>query len=301
MSESTRLEKVVEPLYRCLSWSAIIFGTILALALSIMLHVLGLGVTATVADPNSTASQNLVTIGGVSGIWFLLSTAVGLFAGGFVASTLSRTFTGGRAAIYGLGVWALCMIATMSVVVPAIVNGAGTTLNAAGTVTEKAAGALGAAGGMATQAGQNLPSGVAGQVQQLLLGTNAGEADPAAVQSITRLISLRVTQGNWTPQQRDELVNSVARIAKISPDDARRRVEEAQNTLTATLEQTKQSLRQAADAARTAVAAASYWAFAAMLIGAIAALLGARFGLLDETHLPAFARLGSSRARETHA
>jgi amino acid transporter len=199
-----------------------------------------------------------------------------------------------------LGVWALCTIVTTSVVVPTIVTGAGTTLNAAGIVTEKTAGALGAAGGVATQAGQNLPSGAATQVQQLL-GTNVGEADPVAVQSVTRLIGQRITQGNWTPQQRDELVNSVAGIAKISPDDARRRVEEAQNTLTAALEQAQQSLRQAADAARTAVAAASYWAFAAMLIGAIAALLGARFGLLDETHLPGFARLGSSRPRETHA
>jgi hypothetical protein len=288
--------------WRPLSWSAIIFGALLALALSIMLHILGLGVTATVTDPNSSASENMVTVGGVSGVWFLVTTAISLFIGGFVASTISRTFSDGRAAIYGLGVWALCTLATMAVVVPAIVRGAGTTLNVAGAVAERTASALGAVGSSASQAAQNVPSGLMNQVQQVLLGTtNTGQVDQSAVRDISRLLGLRVIQGNWTPDQRDQLINGVARVASISPDDARRRVDEAQNTLNAAVEQAQETLRRAAEATRSAIAAASYWAFAALLIGAIAALFGARYGELDEKDLPSFARMRFSHTHDTRA
>jgi hypothetical protein len=286
--------------WRPLSWSAIIFGSLLALALSIMLHILGLGVTATVTDPNSSASENMVTVGGVSGVWFLVSTAISLFIGGFVASTISRTFSDGRAAIYGLGVWALCTLATMAVVVPAIVRGASTTLNVAGAVAERTASALGAAGSTATQAAQNVPGGLVNQVQQVLLGST-GQVDQSAARDIGRLLSMRLLQGNWTPDQRDQLISSVARAANISPDDARRRVDEAQNTLNAAVEQAQETLRRAAEATRATIAAASYWAFAAILIGAIAALFGARYGELDEKDLPSFARMRFSHTHDTRA
>jgi hypothetical protein len=297
MAERDEVDEVQKlDLWRPLSWSAIIYGALLALALSIMLHILGLGITATLTDPNSSASENIATVGGVSGIWFLVATAISLFVGGFVASTISRTFSEGRAAIYGLGVWALCTLATMSVVVPAIVRGAGTTLNVAGAVVDRTASALGAVGSTATQAAQNVPSGLTSQVQQVLLGTtNLDQADQTAVRDVTRLLGLRVIQGNWTQEQRDQLIKNVARVANISPDDARRRVEEAENTLNQAVQQAQQTLRQAAEATRTALAAASYWAFAALLIGAIAALFGARYGELDESELPTFARMRFSR------
>src|SRR5271166_7200142 len=83
--------------WRDVSWTAIIFGALLALSVSVMLHILGIGVTASSVDTSQRASDALYTLGGVSGIWNLVSTAVSLFIGGFVASTLARTFTSGRA------------------------------------------------------------------------------------------------------------------------------------------------------------------------------------------------------------
>ncbi len=285
-------------LWRPLSWSSMIFGALLALAVATMLHVLGLGITASVVDPNSPASENLATVGGVSGVWYLISTAVSLFIGGFVASNLSRTFSDARAVIYGLGVWALCTLATMAVVIPAIVGGASATIYTAGTVAEKTVSALGTAGSTAAQSLQNAPSGLVNQVQQTLLGTTpSAQADQAAVQDVTRLIGLRITQGNWTSQQRDQLIGDIGRIANISQDDARRRVDEAQNTINVSLQQAEQALRRAAETTRNAVAGASYWAFAAILIGAIASLIGARYGELEEKDLPSFARIRFSRAQ----
>src|SRR5512144_2635825 len=131
--------------WRDLSWTAIIFGALLALALSVMLHILGIGVTATSVDTNARVSDALTTLGGVSGIWNLASTAVSLFIGGFVASALARTFTNGRAAIHGLGVWAITTLVATAVIVPTLLTGAGNTISAAGTVAERATTALGSA------------------------------------------------------------------------------------------------------------------------------------------------------------
>ena len=55
--------------WRDLSWPAIIFGALLALSVSVMLHILGIAVTATSVDTNARASDALTTLGGVSGIW----------------------------------------------------------------------------------------------------------------------------------------------------------------------------------------------------------------------------------------
>jgi ABC-type transport system involved in multi-copper enzyme maturation permease subunit len=287
--------------WRPLSWSAIIFGALLALAVSVMLHILGLGLTASVVDTNSRASDALATVGGVSGIWYLISTAVALFVGGFVASTLARTFTNGRAAVYGLGVWALTTLTATAILVPALINGAGNTISAAGTVADRAASALGSAGNAATQAAQNIPNGVLDRVQRTLLGNPTGQVDQNAVQEITTLLGQRVSQGDWTPQQRNQLISAVARAANISQDDARRRVDEAQTTINNTLQEASDAVRRAAEVTRQAVAGAAYWAFASMLIGAIAALIGARYGELDEEDLPAFARMRFSRTTTSRA
>ena len=281
--------------WRDLSWAAIIFGALLALSVSVMLHILGIGVTASSVDTNQRASDALTTLGGVSGIWNLAATAVSLFIGGFVASTLARTFTSSRAAIYGLGVWAITTLVATAVIVPTLLNGAGNAISAAGTVADRAAQALGsatsgAANGAANAASKLLPSGIVDRVQRTLIGNNTGEVDQNALQQITSLIGQRA-EGDWTPQQRAQLNDAVAKVAKISPDDARRRVDETENTINNAIQQTSDTVRRAAEVTRQAAAGASYWVFASMLIGLIASIFGARLGERDEKDLPAFARL----------
>jgi CHASE3 domain sensor protein len=280
--------------WRDLSWAAIIFGALLALSVSVMLHILGIGVTASSVDTNQRASDALYTLGGVSGIWNLAATAVSLFIGGFVASTLARTFTSGRAAIYGLGVWAITTLVATAVIVPTLLNGAGNAIGAAGTVADRAAQALGSAtSGAASGVSQLLPSGIADRVQRTLIGNNAGEVDQNALQQITTLIGQRA-KGDWTPQQRAQLNDAVAKAAKISPDDARRRVDEAENTINSAIQQASETARRAADVTRQTAEGASFWVFASMLIGLIAAIFGASYGERDEKDLPAFVRLRSS-------
>ncbi|MGA9268024.1 MAG: hypothetical protein WBV79_16465, partial [Rhodomicrobium sp.] len=277
--------------WRDVSWTAIIFGALLALAVSVMLQILGIGVTASSVDTSQRASDALTTIGGVAGVWILVSTAVSLFIGGFVASTLARTFTNGRAAIYGLGVWAITTLVVTAAVVPTLLNGAGNAISAAGTVADRAAQALGSAtSGAASGVSQLLPSGIVDRVQRTLIGNNTSDVDQNALQQITTLIGQRA-KGDWSPQQRAQLNDAVAKAAKISPDDARRRVDEAENAVNSAIQQASDTARHAAEVTRQAAAGASLWVFASMLIGVIAAIFGARYGERDERELPAFVRL----------
>lgn len=288
-------------MWRPLSWSSIFLGALLALAISASLHILGLGITASAVDTNNKASDTLITVGGVSGVWFLVATAISLFVGGFVASSLAHTFTSSRAAVYGLGVWAMTTLVSIAVIAPALINGAGSAANTAGAVVDRAASVLGASGNTAGQAAQNAPNGLLERVERTLIGSNNGQIDQNAMREITNLVSQRIYQGNWTPQQREQLNNAIAKAANIPVDDARRRVDEAQNSIDSTIQQASEGIKRAAEAARVALAGAAYWAFASMIVGFIAALFGARYGELDEKDLPSFARLGYRREYiETH-
>jgi hypothetical protein len=90
-----------------------------------------------------------------------------------------------------------------------------------------------------------------------LIGNNSGDVDQNALQQVTTLISQRA-KGDWTPQQRGQLNDTVAKAAKISPDDARRRVDEAENAINSTIQQASDTARRAADVTRQAAAGALY-------------------------------------------
>jgi hypothetical protein len=261
--------------WRHISWSSLIFGALFALALSAMLHLLAIGLTATISGNAEPTSNDMVKIGGASALLFLVATAISLFVGGFVASSLAKTFSTGRAMTYGLGVWALTTLIVLAVTVPTFLRAASSAANTAGAVVDRPASALGQGGDQ---------NSLLRQVQNTLVGTDTSQIDQATVQDIARLTGLRVTQGNWTQQQRDQLVSDVARAAKIPQDDARRRVNEAESTIADTV-------RKVTETARSTVEGTAYAFFATMLVGMIAGLFGAYFGERDEEELPAFARM----------
>ena len=111
-----------------------------------------------------------------------------LFIGGFVASTLARTFTNGRAAIYGLGVWAITTLVATAVIVPTLLNGAGNTISAAGTVADRPPKLWAPRPVGGEWRPQLLPSGIVDRVQRTLIGNNTGDVDQNALQQITTLI-----------------------------------------------------------------------------------------------------------------
>jgi hypothetical protein len=264
------------------SWGAVFAGGIVAIAVGVMLNILGvaIGVSTVDATTGDTPSASSFGIGG--GIWLLVANLIGLGVGGYVAARLSGTSDGTDSSLHGLAVWGIAFLIS-AVLLGNVISGT------ANTVVQGASSIL---GGVAQGAGQAV-SAAAGPVAQRLdpqqLVDRAQSAlraggDPTAMTSdqrnaeIASLLTQRVTSGNLPAGDRERLNALVAAEYNLSPQEAQTRLQQVEQQATQTAQQAEQAARQAADTAATAAATAAYWAFAAMLLGAVAAVLGARFG-----------------------
>lgn len=88
-----------------ISWQSIIAGTIAALAISIVLGVLGVALGFTVIKP--TSDEPTSGLGVAFGVWGVISVILSLAVGGYVAGM----FSGVRGVEHGFMVWATVLIA----------------------------------------------------------------------------------------------------------------------------------------------------------------------------------------------
>jgi hypothetical protein len=260
------------------SWGAIIAGAVVAVSVGVMLNVLGLAVGATTVDAVSRETPSASSFGIGAGIWLLVSNLVGLAAGGYTAARLSGTSDGMDATLHGLGVWATAFLVS-AVLLGNVV--AGTASSAVGAVS-------GILGGAASGAGSAV-SAAADQVNPQALIDRArmsltGPSEPARMTTeqraaeITGLIGQRVANGSLSDADRQRLNALVAAEAGIPEQEAAQRVQSYEAEATRLAAETEERARRTADAAASGTAAAAFWVFAALLLGAIAAIVGARSG-----------------------
>ncbi|WP_236552497.1 hypothetical protein [Belnapia sp. F-4-1] len=275
------------PLPRRVSWGAILAGGIVAVAVGAMLSILGVAVGASSVDATNAQSPSGSTVGIAAGAWLLISNLIGLAVGGYVAARLSGSADGTDSTLHGLSVWAIGYLLS-AVLLGNIIAGTASTAtqglsSIVGGVSQAAGQAASAASGPASRlASQIDPQQLVDRAQNALSGTGGG--DPAAMNSdqrkaeIGQILTRRVTDGNLPQGDRDRLGRLVAAEYNIPADEANRRIQQVEQQATETAQTAERQAREAADAAATAGAVAAYWAFAAMLLGAVAAVLGARMG-----------------------
>src|SRR5207253_2022158 len=90
------------------SWSAIIAGTAIAVAVWAALHTLGVGAGLTAIDPDDAGTLKGAGIG--VGAWWLVAPILALFVGGFVAGRVAGVFDRPLSAIHGGVVWAFTTV-----------------------------------------------------------------------------------------------------------------------------------------------------------------------------------------------
>jgi len=269
------------------SWGAILVGALLAVAVGATLNILGLAVGATAVDTTARGTPSMTTFGLGAGIWLLLSNLIGLAVGGYVAARLCGTADRTDASLHGLGVWATAFL------ISALVLGnvlAGTTRTAFDAVS-------GIIGGAAQGAGQ-AASAVTGQINPETMVERArlaltGPSEPARMTTeqrtaeISGLIATRISNGSLTSDQRNRLNALVAAEAGIPEQEAAQRVQAYEANAQRTASEAEERARRAADAAAAGTAAAAFWVFAALVLGAVASTLGARFGTRNILAIPA--------------
>jgi hypothetical protein len=120
------------PMFRRISWGAVLAGAVVALGLQMALEALGLSIGAAIIDP-PTAEQTLPQLGTAAVIWMGASALLSLFAGGYVAGRMAGTFNEEEGVIHGITVWAVVSLITIFAIVWGIGAVIGGVANVVGT------------------------------------------------------------------------------------------------------------------------------------------------------------------------
>jgi hypothetical protein len=277
-----------------ISWGSVLAGAVVAVALGVMLNVLGVAIGLSTIDPAVPGETPAAsTLGSAGGIWVLVTNLLALGAGGWVAARLSGTADGTDGALHGLSVWAVGLLLS-AVLVGNLVSG--TT----STVVSGASSALGTAVQGAGQAAQAIAPQIASAtdpealVQRLQQGLQTG-GEPAQMTQdqrraeIARILGERLRQGSFQGEQRDRLAQLVAAESGIPAQEAEARIQQLEARASEAAARAETQAREAAEAAANTAATGSYLIFGAMLLGAVAAVVGARIGTRRTARLHGYA------------
>ncbi|HSK17801.1 MAG TPA: hypothetical protein VK912_01575 [Longimicrobiales bacterium] len=271
-----------------LSWGAIVAGMLVATALHVVMALLGVAIGLDTWEPG----ERLDTLGGVLGIWVVVSGVVALFVGGLTTGRLAGILTRGDGALHGMVLWSLSTLLAAWLVASGLTTVVGGAFGLVGRTTAAAAGGLTSTLGQAGSAALSGITGmdmaeVQGEVERLLEQTGdpalrpdtlaadieaVGEraTGPANNQDVAREIIATITERGGEVD-REAVINVITARTDMSRPEAERvatRVETLVQNAMAQVSTAADTIgRRAEDLAgdaSEAVAAASWWALLAL-------------------------------------
>lgn len=265
-----------------ISWGAVLAGGVVAVTVGVMLNVLGLAVGATTIDPMMPGeTPSASSFGIASGIWLMVVNLIGLACGGYVAARLSGTADDTDGVLHGLSVWAVgFLVSAVLLGNVAASTAGGITRMVGGAAQGLTQGAGEAVAAVAPGVGQLDPRALADRLQASL---QTG-GDPATMTSdqrraeMTQIVGQRVSAGTFQGEAQNRLAQLAAAEYGIPADQATQRVQQIEAEATRLAREAETRARAAAETAAESATIAAYWIFATMLLGAIAAVFGARSG-----------------------
>lgn len=265
------------------SWSSILAGLVVALGASVLLTVLGLALGLSQAEPGDPTT--LRTAGMITGIWSVIVPIVALLLGGLVAARTAGIVTRPTGAIHGVVLWALMMIASLTLVGFAV----------RGVMSA----AISTGSGLATAAGVNAPGGAPeiGQAlglssQELIEPVNdrlRSEGKPPITQreldaTLRDVGSTAVREGQVDHAVVLTAVTRNTRLTQADAQDLANRIETQVNQQTSQL---GQNLQAGATKVADTTGRAMWWVFLGMLLGLGAAVVGSTLGVSRRQRLAA--------------
>jgi len=256
------------------SWGAILAGVAAALVVQLLLNILGVGIGASSLDAANTGDNPSASgFSLTAGIWWTLSGIIASFVGGIVAGRLCGTSDNNTAHWHGFVSWCAATLVIFYLLTSAVGGIIGGTFNALGS-TAGAAG-KGAASAVTGIAQNTNGDALQGQIQRLVNPNGAQSAQDNILAYMRASIS---GDQAGAAAARDRAVDSLAKTANISPDEARTRLQQAEQQARQAADQVKQKAQQAAEATRKGVASAGIFGFIALALGAVASWFGGGVG-----------------------
>lgn len=168
-----------------ISWSAVFAGVLVAVVTQMLLTLLGVGIGLSTVDP--VQERNPVAGLGIgSAIWYVVSSLLSLFVGGWVAGRLASTPRLFDGVIHGLLTWSLVTLLTiyfLTTTLGSIIGGAGRLV---GGLVRTAGSAVGSA---ATAAGPGLGDTIKDQ-----LAANGVDSDNLDLNTLRNEVSTLLRQ-----------------------------------------------------------------------------------------------------------
>ena len=211
-------------LIKRISWSAVFAGVLVALVTQMLLTLLGLGIGFGTIDPLQERNP-VAGLGIGSAIWYIISSLLSLFVGGWIAGRLSSASQRFDGIIHGVLTWCLVTLLTiyfLTTTIGSIIGGAGKLvgglISTAGTAVASAAPGIGnavqgqlKANGIDTQ---NLDlNDLKGEVNKVLRQTGDPNLNPNALErKVDRAGNQAQTaadQAASNPQAADDVASSL--------------------------------------------------------------------------------------------
>jgi len=252
------------------AWGAIFAGAAAALVIQAVLDILGVGVGLASFDvSNAAGNPGAATFSMAAAIWWIVAAIIASFFGGLIAGRLCGTAHGRVARLHGFVAWCAATLVVFWVLASAFSGIVGGTFSALGsTVSGVGKAAASAVSGVA-QSGNG--DALQAEVRSLVNPNDAQSVQNSVVTYVRAVISGDQQQAQTA---KDQAVNGLARIANITPDEARGRLDQLTQQVQQTAQKTKQQAISAADVARERASQAGIYGFVALVLTAIAAWLG---------------------------
>ncbi len=265
-----------------ISWGAVLAGGVIAAAIAAMHNPLGAASGATTVDAVGRATPGAASLGIGAAVWLVVANTIALAVGGYTAARLSGTADGTDGVLHGLAVWAIAFLVSAALLGNLV---AGLASTAASTASGVAGGAARGVGSMVSAvADQASPEALIDRARETLRGTG-GEPQAMTTEQrgaeITAILANGLANGSLSDAERQRLAALVAAEAGIPEAEAAQRVQAYDAEAQRLAREAAERARRAADAAATSAATAALAVFAALLLGAVVSIIGARAGARD--------------------
>ena len=103
-----------------ISWGAIFAGVVLAIAVQLVLGILGTGIGLTLVDPVEGTTPGSAGFGIGAGLYWIVTTIIALGAGGYAAARVAGVHDRFDGLVHGLVVWGVTLILTLYLLTSAV-------------------------------------------------------------------------------------------------------------------------------------------------------------------------------------
>jgi hypothetical protein len=248
--------------------------------IQLMLGMLGVGIGMSTIDPlpQGGGSPEVATFGIASGVWWVVTTLIALFAGGWVAGHLAGMPRKTDAMLHGIITWGFATLLLLYVLTTSLGSLIGGTFSTVGNVLSSTGQGVQAMAGQAMQAaGGDTLETIQEKAQQMLSqGQQTGQQ--LQLEQTARDLIGQLVRGELSGEDVENSIRELANRAGVPEQELQAMVEQWQIQYQEAVAAAEEQARQTAEIAAGALSSAGFWSFVALLLGAAAGAFGGMTG-----------------------